>query len=410
VIAAVLSLALAATGGASAGVDVRSGYDSNIYFGAVQDLAIASQSSDDASFTAHDAFVSVHPQLSGQLQLGRVQLHATGEAALVQYAKYTNGYYRVFRASADQSLTLGRLSLGLFELGDDYAISAFRSDRMQRLLGGVDAGTTLGGVEVMLRLEGGVRHFPFRESAYQVLENDPFFAPTGLIRVPLGSVTVDGWLRAERRTSNAVTAEGDTEQAELGATWSRGALDVAAHLNGRRLWLSHFPISDFTAGREDLELGVRGEAGYRWGSFRPGLELSWERNVSNYGLGIFSRTVAAVSFAWSFGWSPAPTPAAAPLPGHPGRYRLEVDLPEARVVSVIGSFQGWRSPGLPLTRTSSGHFAVELDLPPGRYRYQLIVDGARLAPPNAEGYEPDGLGGTDAVLVVGGASEPGDVR
>ena len=409
-ISALVGLALAASGGASAGVDLRAGYDSNLFFGAVQDLAIEPQSTNDALGTVHDSFVAVRPRLLGNLQLGRLALGADAEASVTQYAQYAHGYYRVLRASLSQTLALGRYTLGLEELGDDYAISAFRSDHLQRALAGLDGGVALGALELGLRVEGGVRHFPARESAYQVLENDTVLAATLVARFLAGPFTLDGSLRGESRGSNAATAAGNLELLELGGTWSRGALDLALHLDGRRLALPSFPVTDLAVGRQDLEVLAHAELAYHWGAFSPGLEASFERNVSNYGLVIFSRAVAAVDFSWRYGWSPPPHALAAPLPDRPGRYRLELELPNAKSVLIVGSFQGWRAPGVPLTETRPGHFAVELDLPTGRYRYQLIVDGVRLAPPDADGYEPDGMGGTDAVLNVSDASNQGAVR
>jgi 1,4-alpha-glucan branching enzyme len=120
--------------------------------------------------------------------------------------------------------------------------------------------------------------------------------------------------------------------------------------------------------------------------------------------------VASAELACHWGWRPAPATAAVPLPGASGRYRIQAELPGARQVFVVGSFQHWQLPGVPMTQDRPGHFAVELTLPPGRHRYQLVVDGARQPPPEADAFEPDGLGGVDGVLQVPGASDAGDGR
>lgn len=400
-----VALAISATGSASVELQTRSGYDSNIFFGSAQDLA------DPALFgPARDAYVMVRPELGGALELGRVRLGAQYDLALTQYGRYAHGYFRVHRLTLSEELRIGAASIGLVELGDDYAISAFRSDRLQRGVAGLTGGLILGRWDLAARLEGGLRHFPFREIAYRVPEDDQLYAGTALARWSRGDWQLDGFLRGERRDSNALALAGDTEQLEVGAGFTPGAWDLDLRADVRRLALPDFPIDDFNLGRLDVQAGVHGLALYHWGSLSFGVETGYERNFSNYGLAQFKRFLAGVDVGWTWSWSPPPPRAAVQLPRQPGHYRLQVDLPGAKQVSVVGSFEGWKQPGVPLTETRPGHFVVELDLPPGRHRYQLVVDGARTTPPDADGYEPDGMGGMDGVLVVPGASDPGDVR
>jgi 1,4-alpha-glucan branching enzyme len=66
--------------------------------------------------------------------------------------------------------------------------------------------------------------------------------------------------------------------------------------------------------------------------------------------------------------------------------------PEAKTVSVAGTFNDWRVDANPLTRDAEGTWRLSLNLPPGRYEYKFIVDGKWCCEP---GSDPayDGRGG-----------------
>src|ERR1039457_6095701 len=49
--------------------------------------------------------------------------------------------------------------------------------------------------------------------------------------------------------------------------------------------------------------------------------------------------------------------------------------PEAREVSVVGSFNGWRPNATPLNNTGAGEWAARLMLRSGQYEYRFAVDG-----------------------------------
>lgn len=55
-------------------------------------------------------------------------------------------------------------------------------------------------------------------------------------------------------------------------------------------------------------------------------------------------------------------------------FRLEA--PDASRVSVIGDFNGWDPEHNPLARNLNGVWEGHLPLPPGRYTYAFVVDGA----------------------------------
>lgn len=74
--------------------------------------------------------------------------------------------------------------------------------------------------------------------------------------------------------------------------------------------------------------------------------------------------------------------------------------PDAKEVFLAGSFNNWEIRATPLVRDSLGDWAVELELPPGEYRYRLVVDGEWRDHPSAQQTAPNPFGGFDAVIVV----------
>ena len=79
---------------------------------------------------------------------------------------------------------------------------------------------------------------------------------------------------------------------------------------------------------------------------------------------------------------------------------------------LVGDFNGWSSPGMPLRPVDDGVRGATLELDPGVYRYRLrLVDGdeERWFPlPAGVDTEPDGFGGVNGVLVVGPRREDAD--
>lgn len=72
--------------------------------------------------------------------------------------------------------------------------------------------------------------------------------------------------------------------------------------------------------------------------------------------------------------------------------------PQASSVAVVGTFNDWDPGKNPMVRDDQGRWTVRLPLPPGRYKYQFLVDGQFLADPNAVEKETDGFGHENAVL------------
>lgn len=95
----------------------------------------------------------------------------------------------------------------------------------------------------------------------------------------------------------------------------------------------------------------------------------------------------------------------APVPAEPVPtvlVRFVLAAPDAQRVSLAGSFNGWQSEGIPLSRDSGGAWEVILPLALGEHRYQFVVDGVRWVPdPASDALVPDGFGGTNSMIVVG---------
>jgi len=84
------------------------------------------------------------------------------------------------------------------------------------------------------------------------------------------------------------------------------------------------------------------------------------------------------------------------------RVSLKFQLPGASSVALSGSFpfSNWDEKGVALVPTGGGAWTIDLELPPGRYEYRLIVDGEwRDAPDSVETVD-NSFGGRNAVLVV----------
>ena len=96
------------------------------------------------------------------------------------------------------------------------------------------------------------------------------------------------------------------------------------------------------------------------------------------------------------------------MPSAPGE-TLELTLesvrigyfnPDAREVFLAGTFNNWETNTLALERDKTGNWSVELSLPPGEYRYRLVVDGQWRDHPGAARLVPNLYEGNDAVITV----------
>ena len=75
--------------------------------------------------------------------------------------------------------------------------------------------------------------------------------------------------------------------------------------------------------------------------------------------------------------------------------------PEASSVAIAGDFTDW-APNLGMDDSDGdGVWTVRIPMEPGVHEYMFLIDGARwVTDPNAERYEQDGYGNSNAVLAI----------
>jgi len=91
-----------------------------------------------------------------------------------------------------------------------------------------------------------------------------------------------------------------------------------------------------------------------------------------------------------------PTPAATLV-----TVRFVLVAPDARQVSLAGTFNQWDAHATPLVRTgATGVWTATLTLPAGQHQYAFVVDGARWVPDPAAPAVDDGFGRRNSVLTL----------
>ena len=82
--------------------------------------------------------------------------------------------------------------------------------------------------------------------------------------------------------------------------------------------------------------------------------------------------------------------------------RFTLLAPEAKQVTLVGSFNGW-SPiaHRMLPAGSDGLWSVVVPLSEGEHAFMYLIDGIRwIAPPLAQDFMTDGFGNTNGIVVV----------
>ena len=75
-------------------------------------------------------------------------------------------------------------------------------------------------------------------------------------------------------------------------------------------------------------------------------------------------------------------------------------MPQARAVSLAGTFNGWDPCKTPMGKGADGTWHVTLKLPPGRHEYRFVADGVWISDPKAKEYVPNPFGGTNSVVTT----------
>jgi 1,4-alpha-glucan branching enzyme len=82
------------------------------------------------------------------------------------------------------------------------------------------------------------------------------------------------------------------------------------------------------------------------------------------------------------------------------RVDFEYYSPEAKSVFLAGTFNGWNTAANPMKRNKEGRWSTFVNLYPGFYEYQFVVDGAWRDDPACKKRHLNKYGGYNSVLVV----------
>ncbi len=74
--------------------------------------------------------------------------------------------------------------------------------------------------------------------------------------------------------------------------------------------------------------------------------------------------------------------------------------PQARQVSVAGTFNNWNTNSSKLTKDFRGNWTGSVRLQPGRYEYRFFVDGNWADDPKARTTTPNQFGSQNAILEI----------
>jgi 1,4-alpha-glucan branching enzyme len=92
---------------------------------------------------------------------------------------------------------------------------------------------------------------------------------------------------------------------------------------------------------------------------------------------------------------------AKPAPGaRRRRITFTLSAPEAKAVSVSGTFCDWDTCSYPLKKDANGGWKRIITLTPGHYEYRFVVDGVWIADPDCGERTGNPFGGENCVLNV----------
>ena len=80
----------------------------------------------------------------------------------------------------------------------------------------------------------------------------------------------------------------------------------------------------------------------------------------------------------------------------PAEFKLYA--PQAKRVSVAGSFNGWDTKKFSAKKDSRGNWKVEVNLKPGRYEYKFLVDGSWMNDPHCNSFATNSFGSQNSVI------------
>lgn len=74
--------------------------------------------------------------------------------------------------------------------------------------------------------------------------------------------------------------------------------------------------------------------------------------------------------------------------------------PQAKRVSVAGTFNSWDTKTLSAKKDSKGNWTAKVNLKPGRYEYKYLVDGSWLNDPRCTSLVSNNLGSQNCIIEV----------
>lgn len=74
--------------------------------------------------------------------------------------------------------------------------------------------------------------------------------------------------------------------------------------------------------------------------------------------------------------------------------------PQARRVSLAGSFNNWDTRALSAKRDSKGNWMVKVNLKPGKHEYKFFVDGSWLNDPRCSACVTNAFGSQNCTIEV----------
>ena len=74
--------------------------------------------------------------------------------------------------------------------------------------------------------------------------------------------------------------------------------------------------------------------------------------------------------------------------------------PQARKVSIAGTFNNWDTKALSAKKDSKGNWMIKVNLKPGRYEYKFVVDGSWINDPKCSSNVSNSFGSQNSVVEI----------
>jgi 1,4-alpha-glucan branching enzyme len=80
--------------------------------------------------------------------------------------------------------------------------------------------------------------------------------------------------------------------------------------------------------------------------------------------------------------------------------QFQIFAPQAKKVSVAGSFNNWDPKKVTAKKDTKGNWAVNMSLKPGRYEYKFLIDGSWVNDPKCSSAVYNSFGTQNSVVEV----------